>query len=78
MKKKLDPRPARTDLTDRECTKLICGLLGSMSLMAEVETLRESLRWLVETEDIWFSFKAQRAAILSALAESQSGQEVCQ
>ena len=61
---KLNPEPSRTDLTMRECTKLIGGALGSISLMAPVETVRDAVRWWAGTDQAWVaieaSVKAQR------------------
>lgn len=39
----LDPRPARTDLTDRECTKIIGGLLAPLVQRAGSECIRPAV-----------------------------------
>ena len=52
--------PARTDLTDRECAKLIGGMLGGLTQMADVETVRAAVRWWAETDDVWKEFHAIR------------------
>ena len=48
MKTKLDERIARTDLTDRECSKILGGLLGSLSLMTDEATLMRAITWWAE------------------------------
>ena len=59
-KVKMDERPARSDLTDRECAKIIRGLLGSLSLMVcDQDTLRRAVQWWAETDDCWRSFEIQ-------------------
>ena len=50
---KLDPRPARQDLTSRECSKLLGGLIGSLGMMAPLETIREAVRWWAEADGAW-------------------------
>lgn len=47
---KLSPEPARTDLTDRECCKLIGGTLGCLLQMAEPEEVRRGLLWWIQLE----------------------------
>jgi hypothetical protein len=36
------------DLTDRECAYIIGGLIGSLALMTDVETIRIALKWWVD------------------------------
>lgn len=57
----LDPRPARTDLTDRECARIIGGLLGSLRGVAvDGETLRRAVRWWAESDDAWTAIEKQQ------------------
>jgi hypothetical protein len=42
---KLNPEPARKDLTVRECTKLLGGTLGALCGMADKETIERALDW---------------------------------
>lgn len=49
----LTSKPARTDLTDRECTKIIGGVLGGLVEMAEIETIRAAVRWWAESDQAW-------------------------
>lgn len=51
----LDPRPGRTDLTSRECAKLIGGTIGCLVGMASVDAVREAIRWWAgpEAKDAW-------------------------
>lgn len=45
MANRLSAFESRTDLTDRECAKIIGGILGSLSLMVDdVATLRNAVR----------------------------------
>lgn len=47
---KLDTRPARCDLTSRECCKLLCGVLaGATPLFAQPDTVRRFFRVLYVT-----------------------------
>lgn len=50
---KLDPRPARTDMTDRECAKLLGAVIGGLAQQADIEAVRRAVRWWAETEDAW-------------------------
>jgi hypothetical protein len=69
---KLDPRPRRVDLTDREITSLLGGLIGSLSINApDTDTVRRAVRWWAENDDGWHMVDEQRSTILKALgAES--------
>ena len=49
----LNTKPARTDLTDRECTKIIGGLLGGLMEMADLDTLRAAVRWWADSDQSW-------------------------
>jgi len=50
----LDPRPARTDLTDRECARIIGGLLGSLlGIASDTDTVRRAVKWWAETDTAW-------------------------
>jgi hypothetical protein len=66
---KLDSRPARTDLTDRECTKIIGGILGSLSQMTDLETLRGAVRWWAETDGAWEGFASFNRHLQNKLKE---------
>lgn len=57
MTLELDKRPARTDLTDRECSKIIGGCIGSLAEMAPIENIRKAVRWWAETDEAWEMFK---------------------
>jgi len=43
----LDSKPARL-LTDRECTKILGGVVGALMTMATPETVVIALNWWVE------------------------------
>lgn len=53
MPERLDSRPARTDLTDRECAKILGGLIGSLCLMTTVETVRAAVAHWAEDSPAW-------------------------
>lgn len=48
---KLDDRPARIDLTDRECAKLIGGIVGCLLQMSDQQTVRQALQWWIDLPD---------------------------
>lgn len=50
---KLDSNSARTDLTDRECSKLLGGLIGALCQMAPQTTVRKAVRYWAETNGLW-------------------------
>ena len=49
----LTTKPARKDLTDRECAKLIGALLGGLLQMTDVDTLKSAVRWWAESDKAW-------------------------
>jgi hypothetical protein len=60
----LDPRPARTDLTDRECARIIGGLLGSLAgSVQDVDTVKRAVKWWAETDQAWRSIESQQAEL---------------
>jgi hypothetical protein len=60
---RLSPEPARTDLTDRECCKLIGGTLGCLMQMADPDSVRRALQWWAENEQAWGMIVATGAEI---------------
>jgi 2-phospho-L-lactate transferase/gluconeogenesis factor (CofD/UPF0052 family) len=50
---KLNPHPSRTDLTDRECSKLLGSLIGGLCMMADLATVRDAVRWWADSDDAW-------------------------
>jgi hypothetical protein len=55
---KLDPRTAR-ELTDRECSKIIGGMIGGLMTMARSETVRAAMRWWVDSDEAWQAMEGQ-------------------
>ena len=49
---KLDERPARV-LTDRECAKIIGGIIGCLVTMCGAATVRKAVRWWSDTDEVW-------------------------
>ena len=54
---KLDEKPARTDLTTRECAKLIGGTIGALCTMADIETVKAAIQWWSENDSAWQPFR---------------------
>jgi hypothetical protein len=50
---KLTTEPARTDLTDRECAKVIGAILGGLAQMTDLATVKRAMKWWVETPAAW-------------------------
>lgn len=57
---KLDERPARDDLTDRECAKLIGGFLGGLIGQADVDDVKRAIDWWSQNESAWASFRKMK------------------
>ena len=49
----LDSRAARTDLTNRECSKLLGGIIGVLCQMASTAIVREAVCYWANTDDLW-------------------------
>jgi hypothetical protein len=58
----LDSKPARLDLTDRECAKLLGGMIGALAEMAPLENVRAAIRWWAEHDDPWAALEHFLAA----------------
>lgn len=69
--KPLSKIPARNDLTDRECAKILSGVAGCLTQMAEVETVRDALRWLANNDDFWKAIEINRPILLAMAAKAQ-------
>jgi hypothetical protein len=72
-KQPLDTRPARTDLTDRECAKLIGACLGGLVEMADVDAVKRAVIWWAETEAAWDGFRLMQGQIADARAAKIRG-----
>lgn len=57
----LDTRPARNDLTSRECAKLIGGLLSSLCDQASIEEVKEAVDWWSQNQTAWDAFRRMKA-----------------
>jgi hypothetical protein len=60
---KLSDKPARTDLTDRECSRIIGGVLGGLAGLTDLQALRRAVRWWAETDEAWKLFEEQERAM---------------
>jgi hypothetical protein len=51
---KLSSKPTRHDLTDRECAKLLGGLIGGLCAASDdVDAVRRAVRWWAANDDAW-------------------------
>lgn len=50
---KLHPREARTDLTDRECAKLLGSLIAGLTQMTDTETVRRAVIHWAASDQSW-------------------------
>jgi hypothetical protein len=57
----LDTRPARNDLTSRECAKLIGGLLASLCEQASIEEVKEAVDSWSRNQTVWDAFRRMKA-----------------
>jgi hypothetical protein len=48
------------DLTQRECEKIIGGLLGGLMHMTDIRLLRAAVRWWADSEEAWELLAEQR------------------
>ena len=51
--KELSVQPSRTDLTDRECARLLGAVLSGLCLMADKQSVRDAVRWWAESDEAW-------------------------
>jgi hypothetical protein len=70
-KQPLDTFPARTDLTDRECAKLIGACLGGLVQMADVDTVKRAIIWWAQTEKAWDGLRLTKVQLAAAMDEAQ-------
>ena len=63
MTRKLSPEPTRTDLTDRECSKLLGSLLGGLCLMSDKQQVRNAVRWWAECDEAWSTMRTNKEVI---------------
>lgn len=61
----LSPEPARTDLTDRECAKLLCAQVGVLCQMAPLSTVRKAAEWVAASDEFWQYMQQVNAAMRS-------------
>ena len=73
---KLDSRESRNDLTDRECVKLIGGLVGALLQSAPPVFVARALRWWALLPHLHPDVWAAMATAKQALAEMEFADEV--
>lgn len=66
----LDKYPARRDLTDRECAKILGGPIGQLMDMTQGNEVRDAVRWWAGlTDEQWAELrKAGQTAAARALS----------
>jgi glycosyltransferase involved in cell wall biosynthesis len=60
LKKPLTTKARRTDLTDRELASILGGLIGGLCDSADIDDIRNAVRWWAETDEAWEEFKSMR------------------
>lgn len=69
---KLTKKPARTDLTNRECSKIICGLVLPMVRLYDAQTVFTVINYLASSNPLWKLFKRKgKSELLLKKAEAQ-------
>ena len=58
----LDRRPAR-ELSDRECCKILGGLIGGLLTMTTVDTAKAAIRWWADNDAAWEPFRQMQSGI---------------
>lgn len=70
---KLNEKPARFDLTDRECAKLLGGMIGSLLHMADANDVRAAVRWWAARKpETWREMGASARQIRAMAEDRQS------
>ena len=69
----LSPQAARTDLTDRECAKLLGALIGGLCQQASPQTVRDAVRWWAEADEAWNAMEASTTAAMAAATAAIKG-----
>lgn len=54
---KLDPRPTRADMTDRECAKLLGAVIGGLIAQSDIATVRRAVDWWSQNQSAWDAFR---------------------
>lgn len=70
-KQPLSPNEAREDLTDREITKIMGGLFGALTDMADIEQIRRACVWWADTPEAWLQLEAVQQVKRAAKKETQ-------
>lgn len=70
MPVKLEPEARRKDLTIREMTSIIGGLVGGLCENSDPKKVRLAFKWWAETDAAWFVFHDIANKKLKKVAES--------
>lgn len=67
---KLTEKPPRTDLTDRECSKIIGGTISGLAEMADLATVRKAVQWWADLDEHYWKqiFTESASDIAGALS----------
>ena len=57
MKKPLCTAECGQNLTDRECCKILGGLIGGLATVANLDDVRNAVRWWADTDEAWEQMK---------------------
>jgi len=68
----LDTRPARTDLTSRECAKLIGGTVGVLVMMAPIKAIRDAVIWIAQHDEYWEMLEASIPRAVAAISDDDA------
>lgn len=57
----LDDRPARNDLTSRECAKILAGTITALADQAAIDNVKLAIEWLARSESMWDALRKMKA-----------------
>ncbi len=73
----LDARPCRSDLTDREASKILGGAIGSLVQMSDIDTVRRAVRFWAEQDGLWDAIRLMQAQeVMVSLTEAPDPSKV--
>ncbi|HEY1209991.1 MAG TPA: hypothetical protein VGE85_11525 [Terracidiphilus sp.] len=73
MKKPLETSPSRRDLSDRECSTIIGAVIGGLTQLADIDDIRNAVRWWAENDGAWAQLKAVQALCNKDAAAMSAG-----
>lgn len=67
---KLDTREARTDLSSRECAKLLGSTIGGLLQMAPAENVRTAIKWWAEHDEAVDAVISLHSTVMKTVKEN--------